>query len=281
MQQSPLEMQLDRITTSESEALSKIIEFKNVDGERFDRLHDAIDFPFDKLTSIVEDTQVATTIGNLVQKALVAMNEALAETLSIESVLEEFREAGHSVESLEDVSELTIEESQDVLKGVPLKYQALAVGEGIATGAIGLPGALIDLPALLGLSLRATLEIASYYGFDPADPFERNFAVLILAIASASTDESKRELIEALEDITSARSTSTNKLPEELGHQVAQALVLRLVRGKVGQAVPVAGAVVGGGYNRSFLKDVCDTAETLYSERWLLARHGAPSANPS
>jgi EcsC protein family len=57
--------------------------------------------------------------------------------------------------------------------------------------------------------------------------------------------------------------------------QIAKALGIRLTNAKLAQAIPAAGAAVGGGFNAYFTYKVCDAAFYLYRERFLAAKYGA------
>ena len=56
--------------------------------------------------------------------------------------------------------------------------------------------------------------------------------------------------------------------------QITKTLGTRLTKAKLAQIVPVAGAVVGGGFNTYFTMKVCDAAFYLYRERFLAQKYG-------
>lgn len=267
---SPLERQLHHLTVTDARRYREIVEFKGAEGRRLS----ASDFTFDRLVSIVGETRLANTLDNLVEVALLYLNEEIAQAIPREEIVERFRARGLRVDSVEELCDLDIDDVEPEVRHVRRKYVAFAVSEGVVTGFAGLPGALVDLPALLGVGLRAVAETATYYGFDAERGFERNFAVLILAMASAPIATSRMDLLDTLEEVVrSCQEKPSEPLSGPLMDQVAQALVIRLVRGKLGQAIPVVGALFGGGYNRRFISRVCEAARRLYQERWLLARY--------
>ena len=49
---------------------------------------------------------------------------------------------------------------------------------------------------------------------------------------------------------------------------------MRLTKGKLAQLIPIAGAVVGAGFNAWYLNEVTHTAYMLYRERFLKERYG-------
>ncbi|MGM3193258.1 EcsC family protein [Dickeya dadantii subsp. dieffenbachiae] len=57
--------------------------------------------------------------------------------------------------------------------------------------------------------------------------------------------------------------------------QISKILGIRLTKAKLAQAVPVSGAVVGGGFNAYFTSNVCNAAYYLYRERFLARKYGS------
>ena len=47
-----------------------------------------------------------------------------------------------------------------------------------------------------------------------------------------------------------------------------------MTKGKLAQAIPIAGALVGGGFNAYFISNVCQAAYYLYRERFLAEKNG-------
>ena len=55
---------------------------------------------------------------------------------------------------------------------------------------------------------------------------------------------------------------------------IARSLGIRLTNAKLAQIVPVTGALVGGGFNAYYTRNVCDAAFYLYRERFLAEKYG-------
>ena len=70
-----------------------------------------------------------------------------------------------------------------------------------------------------------------------------------------------------------------NRLEEAI-KKIAEAIGIRLTKAKLAQVVPIAGAIVGGGFNAWFVGSVTETAYHLYRERWLIEKHGESAAVP-
>ncbi|HBP16249.1 MAG TPA: hypothetical protein DEA08_00465, partial [Planctomycetes bacterium] len=56
--------------------------------------------------------------------------------------------------------------------------------------------------------------------------------------------------------------------------EAVKRIVSLLLSRKVFQAVPVAGAVIGAGFNYLFVQDVGNTAQQVYRRRWLHRKRG-------
>ncbi|WP_255379410.1 EcsC family protein [Raoultella sp. YJ] len=199
-----------------------------------------------------------------------------------EAIFEEFRGDGHHhINSHEDISSLTLEHVDKTVGWLAAKYKGIALTEGAGTGAVGMAGMIIDIPSLITLNLRAIGEYATYYGFDIERQEERLFAFNILGLSSSPTDLSKNlamsQLIKISQDV--ARKKTWNELNKQafvkVIQQISKTLGIRLTKAKLAQTIPVAGAVVGGGFNVYFTNKVCDAAYYLYRERFLAAKYGA------
>jgi hypothetical protein len=269
---------------AESAILAEIRAFKNPSEGWFEKVVELADKPLDLAGDKAFGSALGDRFENVVVKVIEVLNDVASWTVRKEAILEEFQSAGHDVDSVDDIEDLELDELVDVLGRLSLKYQTLAAAEGAAAGVAGALGIALDIPALVTLSLRAINEHATYFGFDIETQEEECYALLVLSVAATVTDSARQE---ALSDITeigksmashSRPNQSDRKLTAELVKKVAEALVVRLAKGKLAQVVPILGAAVGGGYNTVFLTEVCRTAKALYSERWLMRKHGAAVA---
>ena len=103
---------------------------------------------------------------------------------------------------------------------------------------------------------------------------ERLFALNILGYASSPTDAAKQAAMAQLTRI--AIDVAKKKTWKDLQHHafvvilqnLAKTVGVRLTKAKLAQAIPVAGAVFGGGFNAYYVSSVCDTAYFLYRERF-------------
>ncbi|MDC0358049.1 EcsC family protein [Oligoflexia bacterium] len=171
---------------------------------------------------------------------------------------------------------------------------ACGIGEGGATGALGLMGLAADIPALLTLSLRSIQQVGRSYGYDMQAWEEREYAMHILRVGSASSFKSKMEFLVSLKHVeqvlvkVSVEKMGAALAQKEIGRysllgvvtQFAEKLGVHLTRRKALQMVPIIGAVVGASFNAVFVNDVGQAAYMLYRRRRIAELEGPKLANP-
>jgi hypothetical protein len=221
------------------------------------------------------------TIDNVVTGLLRVVNEITQDLVWREAIFREFARAGcPEVRHLDDVLILDLQQVDRAMEGLSAKYLGLAAIEGTATGLAGASGILPDIVAIVALNMRAAGEYATYCGFDLSLPQERLFALSILDAAALPADQ--RHRAEALLGESHARvaRTKTTRTIQSMvvGGTVSTAvrsLALRLTRSKLLQFMPLAGALLAGGFNSMYTRTVCDAAFHLYRERFLKRKYGA------
>lgn len=220
------------------------------------------------------------TIENVVAGLLRLMNEIVQDTVGRDAVHARYRAAGHAIKAHRDIHALDLEAVDGLLDGMDMKYRTLAAAGGAAAGYAGAAGILPDIVSLVALNLRAAGEYAVHCGFDLADPSERLFALQILNAVSQPTDAAKQAALVPIFRVshTIAREQTLQAVEHyavtQAVRNAARALGVQLTERKLAQVVPVAGAVVGGGFNAYYTSKVCDAAYFIYRERLLLAKYG-------
>ncbi|WP_159881963.1 EcsC family protein [Paenibacillus puerhi] len=148
---------------------------------------------------------------------------------------------------------------------------AFATAQGATTGFGGLFTLAIDIPAILGLSLKTIQEIAITYGFDPKEKSERVFVIKCLQFASADIVGKKAVLGELADFGNEQRQRET--LSQLQGwREVVAAYRDNFGWKKLFQLVPIAGMLFGAVLNRGTLQDVAEAATMLYRKRRILER---------
>lgn len=265
----------------EKHALREIHDWKNPSLTWWDQAMKTIQWPISKAGDFIVSTPglgpaIVTAVKGLVSVA----NDTAQWTVRTDAIYDQFRKQGHGVRRSRDIFTLDLRAVDDAIGRLDAKYKSLALAEGAATGAGGGPGLVVDVPALLTLNLRAIGEYATYCGFEVSPQRERIFAMNVLAEASSPGDEAKVAAMAQLVRI--ARDVAQKKAWKDLEksafvvlmQRLARTLGVRLTKAKLAQVIPVAGAVVGGGFNAYFTARVCDTAYHLYRERFLAEKYG-------
>jgi len=136
---------------------------------------------------------------------------------------------------------------------------AVGAATGAASAATGVVAALaaaaLDTVLAAAACTRAVARVAVHYGYDPAEPTERAFALAVLA-AGLSPDPAR-----------AAVAGPDAPVRPDFGHHGA----CDLARG-----VPGLGVGVGVVLSTRQIARVLETAEHLYTERFLREKYGSP-----
>lgn len=151
-----------------------------------------------------------------------------------------------------------------------------ATAQGATTGFGGIFTLAADIPAVLGLSLKAIQEIGLCYGYDPTDKAERIFTVKVMQFASSDI-VGKRTILRELNLQAGGDGNiiaGTNAAVSKIEGWKEVVMVYRDNWGwkKLLQTVPVAGMFFGAYLNRKTLEDVTEAARMLYRKRRIIAR---------
>jgi len=265
----------------ELSAIEEIHAWKDSGPGLVNRAFSVLNWPADRASALLSrvpgvDWAVERTVGRLAGK----LNDLAVWSVRTEAVIADFKKAGHQVQRLEQIFDLDLAHVDRAAAGLGIKYQAIAAGEGMATGLVGAPGVPADVVALVTISLRAIGEQAAYCGVDVGGDEEKLFAMNILSLASGPTERAKRKALSQLGKLargvavqSAAKSAGAGAMGQAM-KQLAQSVGERLARTKASQFVPLAGLVFGGFSNAIFAKDVAKTAANLYRERFLASKYG-------
>lgn len=184
-----------------------------------------------------------------------------------------------NVSSIEDVSKLPLHIMDSVSQEIKNSGSKLATVQGATTGIGGIFTLAIDIPLLLGMSIKTLQEIALSYGYNPRDRQERIFIVKCLQFTTSDV-VGKKALLKELSNMHLPESESKRELASELQGWREVVYTYRDQFGwkKLLQMVPVAGIIFGAITNRSMIADMADTGIMLYKKRRILERMHEPVA---
>ncbi len=266
----------------EQQALEDILSWRKPQNDWITRASNSMQAKLNELTGHLRKIPgVDWTIDNVVTGLINVTNEIAQDTVWHDSIFGAYREAGHPhVESYNHIAFLDLEHIDQMLDGLAGKYKSIAAVEGIATGFAGMAGILPDIVALITMNLRAAGEYATYCGFDITQPEERLYALHILDVSAKPKEELGPALLDQLHQVPNnfARK-KTLKTIEQFAvsgtvRTIAKSVATRITKSKLAQVMPVAGAVVAGGFNSLYTHTVCDAAYHLYRERFLFGKYG-------
>lgn len=160
----------------------------------------------------------------------------------------------------------------------------VAGAEGAATGAAGLLGMAVDIPALITMSFRVIHKIGICYGYEATTEADKNYILQIFSAAGSNTMQEKQAAILILRQATQAIAKTTwkgmaqkaanNKFCVEGGilavKAVAKKFGINITKRKALQTIPGLGALIGGSMNLSLVNDIAWAARCMYQERWLI-----------
>lgn len=272
---------MERLSAYERQALDEIERWKHPRPGRLGALWQRVNRPFDEATGRALGTGLGAQAVQVVQEVVEVLNEGASATVSRAAVLRQLQASGPaSLADLQHIADLDLEVVDGAVASLGPKYRALAVAEGAGSGLLGGLAIVADIGLVVGLALRAANEYATYFGFDVGAPGERLFVVRLLAAASSPNPEARAAAIGELGSLAADLQASDGwRQPSAeaaigVTRKLAEVVAVRLLKGKLGQAIPLAGAVVAGGYNAWFVGHVTEMAHQLYRERFLLRKHG-------
>jgi hypothetical protein len=221
------------------------------------------------------------------------LNHFSSHLASVDQVLDE---AG-----VKDLEELTqdVGRSKRLSDALALQNKWLASAQGAFSGATGVIGSALDVPASLLLALRSIYQIGRAYGFELNKETEQDMVQFIFKQVDLSLIAQKQTLLIALKALSSALEThDLNQLQQLLGTQQDAQTLKDWLKDNNGESkfewldhlpkisilsklTPIAGASLSAAYSWKLLEDVNQKAQEIFSEaRTYLQQHQELSLSP-
>lgn len=179
---------------------------------------------------------------------------------------------GEKVSTIDDMKHVPLKVMNLVSSDLRTNRGNVATVQGATTGFGGIFTLAVDIPVLLGLSLKTLQEIAIAYGYDPEDKEERIFIVKCLQFASADI-VGKQAILNELSGYYNRSMESAEMMSKLQGwREVVYTYRDHFGLKKLLQMVPIAGMLFGAYTNRSMVKDIAETGIMLYQKRRILER---------
>ncbi|WP_453990725.1 EcsC family protein [Bacillus nitroreducens] len=182
------------------------------------------------------------------------------------------KQAKSSIESISDIEQTSIQTMIDASQEHAEKWAKVATLQGATTGVGGIFTLAVDIPALLGMSLKTLQEIAIIHGYDPKDKNERIFIIKCLQFSSADV-VGKQAILKELSSFYHGRNSSNEMMSQLQGwREVVYTYRDQFGWKKLLQMIPIAGIIFGAVSNRSMIRDLTETGNMLYRKRRILER---------
>lgn len=172
-----------------------------------------------------------------------------------------------NVETIEDIRKLPIEDMIQITEQLGKNRAKMATVQGASTGIGGIFTLVVDIPVILGISLKTLQEIAIIHGYNPNDKKERVFIVKCLQFANSDI-VGKEAILKELSKMQLDKQSSEDMIQQLKGWQE----VFYTFRDQFGwkklfQAIPIAGIIFGAFANKGMIENIAETGSMLYRKR--------------
>jgi EcsC protein family len=152
---------------------------------------------------------------------------------------------------------------------------AVAVVQGAVTGLGGMVTTFVDIPLLLALSMQTVMRVGRCYGYSLKEQGDQKFVMGVLIAGSSGSLKIKRQRLGYLQV---AQERVLGQTQEEM---IAEELFALLFHMELFEEIPGLGAVTAGLLNLGFVRQVGQTAQRVFQERWLRDHRGVGLIEPS
>lgn len=169
------------------------------------------------------------------------------------------------------LEQVPISKMDEVAEDLRNSRSKMATVQGATTGIGGLFTLAIDIPVLLGLSLKVLQEISISYGYDPKGKSERIFIVKCLQFTSSDI-VGKKAILEELSSFNQGKQNQQMVSQLQGWREVVTTYRDSFGWKKLFQMIPIAGMIFGAFINRSSINDVAEAGKMLFRKRRILER---------
>lgn len=212
----------------------------------------------------------STVLSRLSKKAQTRINQYIPEkaheimTETIKKMVEATLIGSDYTTKQKDVSMLSIQEREKLVKEKLTAFKKTAALEGAGTGAGGILLGLADFPLLISIKMKFLFETATLYGFNVKEYEERLFILHIFQLAFSS-EKYRKDTLNIIENWDERK----NELVQLDWRMFQQEYRDHIDLIKMFQLVPGIGAVVGAFANYHLLEHLGETAMNCYRLRML------------
>jgi hypothetical protein len=173
--------------------------------------------------------------------------------------------------TISDISSMPLEKMDQVSEDFKKSRAKMATVQGATTGFGGIFTLAVDIPMILGLSLKTLQEIAIAYGYDPRQKEERIFIVKCLQFVSSDI-VGKQAVLEELTEHYGSENRVQMMSQLQGWREVVVTYTDQFGWKKLFQMIPIAGMFIGAFMNKSMMQDVAEAGIMFYRKRRILER---------
>jgi len=207
------------------------------------------------------------------------LNQFSSNMCSVDAVLDE---AG--VRDLEMLTQ-DVDRSKRISQALSEQNKIIAIVQGALTGATGLVGSTVDVPASLVMSLRMIYQVGRSYGFDLNKESDQDIVQFIFKQIDLGLIAEKQTLLMAIKAISSTLQThDVSQLQQLLGSsndaealkkwltnadgqlKWGQSLANLSLLNKLAKLSPIASASVSAAYSWRLVDDAHQKAQLIFSQ---------------
>ena len=255
-----------RLSTDEREARRAIDDWSQRNGSPVSQLFNWAMQPVDWVVERSVSPDMLDRAETVTADALAQLSDMSARTGVLDTVLTDAQEQGIDVDAVEALREESLDTLDPLARKRMQQNALIAALEGGGTGLGGAALILADIPLLFTINFRVIQTISACYGFPMHDP---TYRPLVMAMFTAAASGSRAARSDALREASVAAAALVHDHPysgrrtgtfHEQNRHVPREIAKALIRRKVGQLIPLAGAAVGAGVNYWFTKSTAETA---------------------
>lgn len=265
---------IEHLTPDEIAALRETNDWLGIEASRFKKMmgvaRKPMEFVYKKVPESIRDGVAAAIL-----KVLTSMRDGSASVVKTDKVFQ--RISQHHPGFDPQKSRLTVgvrKLDKACLEGLK-RSKNMCTAEGAATGVVGLPGIIVDVPALYALLFHMIQEAAFCYGYEVESDEEKSHILKILNIGHHMEKAAKKKGMDELNSIQSmirdgVPVEDVEKFAVQKGLQtMARHLSIALIQRKMAQSVVLVGGVIGAGVNRKLAGEVGEVAYHAYRRRYM------------
>ncbi len=265
-----------RLTEYEKQAQREIERWQHGESSF---LQQAIDFamkPVDWAFDQVVPVELVDRLSDAIVDGLGVLNDASEWTYEEDDVLEKARALGLDADTVDDLRDQPLEELDPLAREFFNQNAILAAIEGGGTSLGGPLFIAADIPLLFTINFRVIQQIGGAYGFPLRKPEFKPLVIAIYNVAASGSQQAKNDAVRELSVAAAAfahetgyRGRRVSGTFRDQNRHVPRELAKNLAARKLGQLIPVAGAVIGAGVNYWFTDQTAKTATMLFRSLYL------------